>query len=143
MLPVLKQDIDEIVSAILMQLGIPERNAAHSRRTCADPASANRSRKHKASTLLQLRKEIAADIEKSGNDSRTRQQRMEGYWRYVNGTVTDRLAQNAQLVDQATGMRLKEEDSHERPTQILKMDHGEDREFEANVVSDEEKEETA
>jgi hypothetical protein len=131
-LPMPKENTDEMVSKILTELGISDHHpdGAQSQRACSDP-TANRNRKHNASTIQRLRKEIAADIEKSNNDNRARQQRMDGYWRYVNGTVTDRLAQNAQVVDRATGMRLKEEDNRHRPGQ-----GGETGQEGAGVVSD-------
>jgi hypothetical protein len=124
-LPILKDNMAEAVSNILMQLGLPSHNSgAHSHSTYANP-SANRSKKQHAGLLQQLRKEITADIEKSNNDSRAKQQRKEGYWRYINGTITERLAQNDQLVDRATGMRLKGEDNHRhRPAQALEMGQG-------------------
>jgi hypothetical protein len=155
-LPIPKKDnMDEVVSNILTQLGIPgnHHDGAQPQRACSDP-TANRNRKHNAGTLQQLRKEIAADIEKSNNDNRARQQRMEGYWRYVNGTVTDRLAQNAQVVDRATGMRLKGEDNRQIPAAmgqemgqegagVVDGEEGEDHEVEeagqsAGVVNGEE-----
>jgi len=137
-LPMLKDNTDELISNILTQLGISghhHHDGAQSQRACSDP-TANRSRKHNAGTLQQLRKEIAADIEKSNNDNRARQQRMEGYWRYVNGTVTDRLAQNAQVVDRATGMRLKGEDDRQMPA----VQGGETGQETAGVVDGEEDE---
>ena len=125
-LPVQKQDIEELVSGILAQLGIHSHKGTHVRPTHTD-SLAPRSKKQNVSIVLQLRKEIAADIEKSENEARARQQRMEGYWRYVNETVTDRLANNAQSVDRATGMRLKGDAGCRTFAQRLeKTDHRED-----------------
>lgn len=125
-LRVQKQDIEELVSGILVQLGIHSHKGPHARPTHTD-SPAPRSKKQNVSVVLQLRKEIAADIEKSENEARARQQRMEGYWRYVNDTVTDRLANNAQSVDRATGMRLKGDAVCGTSAQRLgKLDHRED-----------------
>lgn len=124
-LQVQKQDIEELVSGILVQLGIHSHKGPHERPTHTD-SPAPRSKKQNVSVVLQLRKEIAADIEKSENEGRARQQRMEGYWRYVNDTVTDRLANNAQSVDRATGMRLKGDAVCGTSVQRLgKLDHRE------------------
>jgi hypothetical protein len=126
-----KQDVEELVTAILAQLGISDRSETSSAMTYTESPIANRSKKQKATTLLQLRKEIAADIEKSENDRRATQQRMEGYWRYVNGTVTNRLAENAQSVDRATGVKLKRDPGRHRYPRLLETDEAEDLEMEA------------
>jgi hypothetical protein len=105
-----QRDMEALVSAILSELGVPDHDHTYLNVTCASPRTPNRGGKQRASIILQLRKEITADIEKSENDSRARQSRMEGYWRYVNGTVTDRLANNAQVVDRSTGVRLEGRD---------------------------------
>ena len=136
-LSVKKQDMELVVAAILTELGVLNHDDAHPRVTGTGSQTPNRSRKHKASTILQLRKEISADIEKSENDFRARQQRMEGYWRYINGTVTNRLVDNAQAVDRATGVRLKHGGCCQRSQQVLDIDHAEDLEMEAKVDHDE------
>lgn len=127
-LPVQKKDVDELVSAILEQLGVSDRKDTLSSTTCTGFPTSARSKKHKVSMLAQIRKEIAADIEKSANESRARQQRMEGYWRYVSGTVTNRLADNARSVDRATGAKLKGHDDRQRLAKMLQMDHVEEPE---------------
>lgn len=126
-IPVKNRDIEELVSGILARLGIHGDKGPHARPTHAH-SLAPRSNKQNGGFILQLRKEIAADIEKSENEARARQQRMEGYWRYVNETVTDRLANNAQLVDRATGMRIKGDAACKRSEQRLEKEQGEDME---------------
>ncbi len=123
-LPVKQQDIEELVSGILARLGIYGHKGPHARPIHAN-SLAPRSKKQIVSIVLQLRKEVAADIEKSENEARARQQRMQGYWRYVNETVTDRLANNAQSVDRATGMRLKGDAGRKRSVQRLEKEQGE------------------
>jgi hypothetical protein len=141
-LPVQKQDMDELVSAILEQLGVSDRKDTLSSTTRMGFPTPARSKKHKAGMLVQIRKEIAADIEKSANESRARQQRMEGYWRYVSGTVTNRLADNARSVDRATGAKLKGHDDRQRLAKMLHMDQAEDPEIEADPDHFEELQET-
>ncbi len=136
-LPVQMQDVEERVSAILTQLGLPDHGDAHSKRTRTDSSTPNRSRKQQASLLVQLRKEILFDVEKSENERRARQQRMSGYWRYVNGTVSDRLANNAHSVDRATGVKLKGTDGRQSFSRMSKIDHTEDLEIEAHADHDE------
>ncbi len=122
-----KQDLDQLVSQILAGLGLHDHGgSARSSRTSIEDATPSRNRKQRASLLLKLREEIAADIEKSENERRARQQRMEGYWRYVNGTVTDRLANNAQTVDRATGVKLKGDDSRSGLLETLNVDQAEE-----------------
>ena len=110
-----KHDVEQLVSSILAQLGLDGHgDDVVSSKTPTDTSTPNRNRKHKAGLLVKLRREIAADIEKSENERRATQQRMEGYWRYVNGTVTNRLANNARSVDRATGVKLKGDDCRVR-----------------------------
>jgi hypothetical protein len=137
-----QRDMEALVSAILSELGVPDHDQAYSNTTCASFRTPSRGRKQKASIILQLRKEIAADIKKSENDSRARQSRMEGYWRYVNGTVTDRLANNAQVVDRSTGVRLEGMDGRQRFARMPNTDQMEDLEMEADEGHDEELRET-
>jgi hypothetical protein len=138
-LQVEKHDVEQLVSSILVQLGLHDQTGdAVSSKTSIDSSTPNRNRKQKASLLLKLRREIAADIEKSENERRATEQRMEGYWRYVNGTVTDRLANNARSVDRATGVKLKRDDCRLRLRETLDVDQAEDLEMEA-VANDYEK----
>lgn len=118
-----KQDLEQLVSEILAGLGLRDHgSSAQMSRPFIESATPHHNRKQRASLLLKLREEIAADIEKSENERRARQQRMEGYWRYVNGTVTDRLANNAQSVDRATGVKLKGDDSRFRLPEAVNVD---------------------
>lgn len=131
-------DVEGLVEAILGQLGICDHDEPQlTRARAASPAPTIQNRKQRARTIAQLRKEIAEDIKKSQNENRARQQRMEGYWRYVNGKVTDRLAKNAQSVDRATGMKLPDEMVQQRSAEGAEMDREEDLGVEEDGECDE------
>jgi hypothetical protein len=117
-----EHDVNELVSGILAQLGVTDDADASSSSRSRDTCTPIRSRRQKANIVLQLRREIAADIEKSENESRATQQRMEGYWRYVNGTVTNRLKENASIVDRATGVIFKGDDARRENRDTLDPD---------------------
>lgn len=142
-LSVQEPDMEELVSVVLSELGIPDHGDASSNLARSSFKTAKHSRKHRSNTLLQLRREIAADIEKSENERRARQQRTEGYWRYVSGTVTNRLANNAQVTDRSTGVRLKAEPAPQSLAGVLEKDLVEENDGEGEVDYDKESEETA
>ena len=131
-----KQDSEELVSSILVQFGFHAGGGGGDLRSTkassVNPPTPTRGRKN-AGLLQQLRQEIAADIEKSENERRATQQRMEGYWRYVNGTVTNRLANNAQSVDRATGVKLKGDDARLKLEKELQIERAEGLEAEAEA----------
>lgn len=121
-LSVQEPDMEDLVSAVLLKLGLADDGKACSNVTGDSSKTSTPCRKRMTTILLQLRKEIAADIDKSENESRARQQRMEGYRRYVSGTVTNRLANNAQSANRSTGVRLKAEATVQLHGKILEKD---------------------
>ena len=102
------EDAEELVNAVLLQLGIDTTVGSGKRRDrsgsfCSTPPA------KMATVMAKLRAAIHEDIEKHENEQRDTCIRAGGFWRYCGRPVFDRMTAVARTIDWRTGQILKKQ----------------------------------